>query len=241
MNRNKAIFDVDGTLTDSRQLIDSVFATWFLDFCYSNDVYLVSGSDYSKTLQQLGKEICTSCKRVYSCSGSDIWQNGINIYSKSWQPPQELLDYLNSWLFSSKFSIKTGNHLEIRNGCINFSIVGRNASTTDRQYYIAWDKLNRERESIAHSINSLFTGITASIGGETGLDIYPTGWDKSQILPNVIADLDTNDKLYFFGDKTAPGGNDYSIAAALKYVYTVRNWKDTREILLYLQESGIFK
>ena len=39
------IFDVDGTLTPSRQVIDSDFAVFFSNFCAENDVYLVTGSD----------------------------------------------------------------------------------------------------------------------------------------------------------------------------------------------------
>ena len=55
-------FDVDGTLTPSRQRIAPSFEEWFLSFCQTNNVYLVSGSDYEKTLEQLGEEICNTVK-----------------------------------------------------------------------------------------------------------------------------------------------------------------------------------
>ena len=44
----KYIFDVDGTLTPSRQPIMPEFKDWFLDFCKHNEVYIVTGSDYPK-------------------------------------------------------------------------------------------------------------------------------------------------------------------------------------------------
>ena len=50
---NKFIFDVDGTLTPSRQQIDSDFAVYFSNFCTINDVYLVTGSDKEKTVEQV--------------------------------------------------------------------------------------------------------------------------------------------------------------------------------------------
>ena len=39
------IFDVDGTLTPSRQHIDLGFEKYFMDFCEDNEVYFVTGSD----------------------------------------------------------------------------------------------------------------------------------------------------------------------------------------------------
>ena len=64
----KYIFDVDGTLTPSRGIIDAQFKTWFNSFCLSNDVYLVTGSDKAKTVEQIGEETYNLCKRVYRCS-----------------------------------------------------------------------------------------------------------------------------------------------------------------------------
>jgi hydroxymethylpyrimidine pyrophosphatase-like HAD family hydrolase len=51
------IFDVDGTLTPSRSEIDKEFAEWFLGYCSRNSVYLVTGSDYPKTVEQVGEDI----------------------------------------------------------------------------------------------------------------------------------------------------------------------------------------
>lgn len=235
MKKTKFIFDVDGTLTPSRQTINSSFAEWFLDFCNTNDVYLVTGSDYDKTLEQLGVDICNSCCKVFSCSGNDIWEKGINTSFTAWQPTEELINYLTTCLEESAFTCKTGNHFEIRKGCLNFSIVGRNADKFQRADYINWDMNTDERIKIANELNYVFSTITATVGGETGIDICLKGRDKSQILKH----FSIHDKLYFFGDKTTPGGNDYTLAKKLKNVFTVTNWGQTWEILLYLQESGI--
>ena len=50
----KYIFDVDGTLTPSRQVIDPSFEAFMIKFCCKHDVYLVTGSDRQKTVDQLG-------------------------------------------------------------------------------------------------------------------------------------------------------------------------------------------
>jgi phosphomannomutase len=231
------IFDVDGTLTPSRQSIDPNFKQWFIDFCGVNSTYLVSGSDYIKTVEQLGEDICSLQKRIYSCSGNEVRENGRIISCSTWKPEPALVDFLNKQLNNSSFVIKTGNHIEYRTGSINYSTVGRNANLLERESYKQWDLAVRDRELLVKQLNSEFTNITAVIGGETGIDIYEKGSDKSQILrdfPNASA-------LRFFADKTHPDGNDYTLAKQLPYVYTVKSWEETQEILLYFQDIKIAK
>src|SRR6056297_3214397 len=164
MNTNpKFIFDVDGTLTPSRQKIDPKFKEWFTEFCISNDVYLVTGSDYAKTQEQLGDRLLQWPLFVFNCSGNEVWAKGELQSKREWTPPQELYNLLQGWLESSKFSIRTGKHFEERTGMINFSIVGRNASIDERKVYVDWDIANRERETIAFQINSQFEDITATV------------------------------------------------------------------------------
>lgn len=225
---SKFIFDVDGTLTISRRAIDTEFKKFFKQFITDNKVWLVTGSDYSKTVQQLGQDICESVVTVYNCSGNDVWSKGKRVNSKSFEAPKELYDLMNSWLQVSPFPLRTGNHIEKRMGTINFSIIGRNATFEERKLYVNYDVENRERESIALQINSEFKNITATIGGEIGIDIYNTGCDKSQILEDF--DKPYND-IYFFGDKCDPGGNDYPLAKLLKNVYKVKDWRETWKIL----------
>ena len=65
--KTKYVFDVDGTLTPSRGLIDPEFKAFFNAFCLFNDVYLVTGSDRDKTIEQVGEDTYNLCKRVYQC------------------------------------------------------------------------------------------------------------------------------------------------------------------------------
>jgi len=226
---NKFVFDVDGTLTPSRGKMDYQFKAFFNTFCLVNDVYLVTGSDKEKTIEQIG-ETYNLAKVVYNCSGNDVYSSGVNIRSKEWTAPKELMDLMYGWLQASSFPLRTGNHIEERPGCVNFSIVGRNATLGERKLYIKHDLENKERESIAYQINLEFPEITAKVGGETGIDIYPTGWDKGQIL----YDFNDFDRVIFFGDKMEQDGNDYPLASKLKHpskAIHVTGWKDTWEKL----------
>jgi phosphomannomutase len=227
---NKFIFDVDGTLTPSRQTIIPEFKEFFSQFIKDNKVWLVTGSDYAKTVEQLGKDITDNVVTVYNCSGNDVYFKGKRVNSKPFDAPKELYDLMYGWLNTSAFPLRTGNHIEERPGTINFSIVGRNATLGERKLYIKHDLECRERESIAFQINMEFPNITATVGGETGIDIYRKGGDKSQILEDFDAPYKD---IYFFGDKCEQGGNDYPLANKLnqKQVYNVTGWKNTFDIL----------
>ena len=227
------LFDVDGTLTPSRKKIDKEFSKFFSNFCKNNDVYLVTGSDRDKTVEQLGKTLYNKVKRVYNCSGNSVWVKNKNVYTSQWECPFLLSSYLELELNASNFKIRTGKHIEERPGCINFSILGRGEDNMKyRSEYVAWDKQAEERDKLAQNIRRLFPDLSVTVGGETGLDISQKGHDKSQILQ----DFETHDTITFFGDKTFVGGNDYSIAHSiitnnLGTVHQVYNYKETWEIL----------
>ena len=233
---NKFIFDVDGTLTPSRGKIDKEFEQWFLDFCLHNDVYLVTGSDHPKTVEQVGEAIVNACKRVYNCSGSDVYEKGKNVRTNDWTLPDLARTFLISCEYESDFSLRTGNHIEERPGMVNFSVVGRNASLYERKQYVAFEEQNGERRKIADAFNMMFPDLQATVGGETGIDISPKGADKSQIL----VDFADTDRILFFGDAMFEGGNDYPLAVALTNggSFGVSGWQDTWE---RLQDKNIYK
>lgn len=229
------IFDVDGTLTPSRQRIDAGFEKFFMDFCEDNEVYFVTGSDRPKTIQQLGEEIYNRAVRVYNCSGNSVWEQDELVHAKHWEVPYELIDFLTKRMRMTLFDPKhwAGHHIEFRPGCVNFSIVGRNADWFYRQKYIKYDEMYNERSNIANDINFIFPDLTASVGGETGIDIYPKGWDKSQIVDMHFEDCSD---VIFFGDKMEEGGNDFPLADRLnKYggsTVAVSDYNDTWKYLL---------
>jgi len=222
----KFIFDVDGTLTPSRQQIDLSFCVFMIKFCCKHSVYIVTGSDRQKTIDQLGLDICYRVEKVYNCSGSDVYVRDNNVYKSNWKLPDDVKRFLQDELDYSQFPLKTGNHIEERAGGVNFSILGRNALFEEREIYREWDEIHDERIDIADRIKNQFPDLNIQIGGQTGLDISDS--DKSQIL----RDFNPSDEIHFFGDMMLEGQNDYPLAKALKdmggHPHHVKNWEDTR-------------
>ena len=217
----KFIFDVDGTLTPSRKQMDMGFSAEFLIFCCKFDTYLVTGSDRAKTVEQVGLDIYNRCKRVFNCSGSDIYDGHNSVYRSNWKPSDELISFLNDELDFSDFPRRTGDHIESRPGGINFSILGRGEGSMDgRDEYVKWDINTGERIAIADRIKNQFPNLNVQIGGQTGLDI--SDGDKSQIL----RDFEPQDTLHFYGDKLKEGENDYPLGQAI----TEKNWGIVHEV-----------
>lgn len=226
------LFDVDGTLTPSRGRIDAEFGAWFSKFVENNHVCLVTGSDRAKTIEQVGDYIYFKCKRVYQCSGNDVWEGDNNIRTNDWKLPKLAQYFLEEKLEQSGFGIRTGNHIEHRPGMVNFSIVGRNANTEQRKWYTEYEGLHMERGHIADMFNQHYPYLTASVAGETGIDIYPLNSGKEQVL----TDYDKPAILCFIGDMCEKGGNDYTISQAISKrdnskFYNVKNWRETWDLL----------
>jgi phosphomannomutase len=226
------LFDVDGTLTPSRQSMNGSFRVTFCEFLAKYPVFLATGSDYPKTVEQVGKTITENVRRVFNCSGNDIWERGINTYTSKWVLPEIMHEWLSIKLTTSEFPLRTGLHFEHRPGTVNFSIVGRNANLDQRHQYVVWDLQKHERNDIVEEFNSLFGDtVEARAGGETGIDIFPRGKDKGQIVNH----LKGYDNLVFFGDRTDPAGNDYPLAQAVRdrggIVYQVSGWEETAKII----------
>tara|TARA_Y100000992_G_scaffold138401_1_gene91692 strand:+ start:793 stop:1506 length:714 start_codon:yes stop_codon:yes gene_type:complete len=227
----KFIFDIDGTLTPSRKPMDISFMALFIIFECKHPVYLVTGSDRQKTIDQVSLDVYNRAKRVYNCSGNDVYEKDINIYRNNWILPHDVEKFLLDELDYSQFRIRTGKHIEYRPGCVNFSIVGRGANFEERDVYKEWDRDEHERLLIAQRFNLEFPQLHAAVGGEIGLDIAPKGNDKGQI----IKDFSLDDELHFFGDMMEEGQNDYPLAKAVQnrdgFTYHVKNWEETRTLL----------
>ncbi len=235
------IFDIDGTLTPSRNPIDKKFKEDFINFCKHNKVWLVTGSDKDKSVEQLGEDAWFAADRAYQCCGNQLWIDGKLVSENEWSGPEYLDEMLNLSLIPIWHPHRYGNHIEYRIGLVNFSVVGRNCTQEQRNEYYKWDQIHQERKQFAEEICERYGWLDASIGGEISIDIHEKGADKGQILDDL-----NGWPLYTFGDNLVPGGNDYAIQEATirkklkgNEFYHVKSWKDTRDLLYSIMTEGV--
>ena len=246
--KNLILFDVDGTLTEPRlkinnSMIDTLNKLRNLE---NVDIGIVGGSDLKKQKEQLGEENIKLFKWVFSENGLVAFENNIqfnceNIVKKLGE--KSFTKLINICLFEiskTENPVKRGTFIEYRNGMINISPIGRSCSQLEREIFDKQDKQFNYKENLVNRIKKQWdlylnesdqceTELSFSIGGQISIDIFPKGWDKTYCLQFV---KDKYKKIYFFGDKTYKGGNDYEIFnSKLTEGYTVTKPEDTINFL----------
>jgi phosphomannomutase len=227
------IFDVDDTLTPSRYFMNEEFAAWFEPFATHNKCYWVTGSPKKMTKKQLGS-VYNLAVRAYQCLGVDVWSGGTHVRSSNWSLPDDARQWLQEMCEKEDCSLKVENSKDCihkRPGMVNYSIIGSTDDTNLRNAFSEWESWNGSRRRTADQFNKEFPELQATVGGRTGIDIGPRGYDKSKILE----DFDDITQIMFFGDKTFEGGNDYELAKAVRagggIVHAVEGWEETWKIL----------
>ena len=252
------IFDVDGTLTPSRLPMTKEFQKFFKEWVKKNKFYLVTGSDLFKLQEQMDF-MEMEAEGIFTCCGNQFWKPDPHIvncsaeliYENTFKVPRKLNKLLGTILSNSRYPHRYGNHIEDRGSMLNFSIVGRDCTLEQRQEYFEWDNENSERKIIANAVKEKFPYLDAVIGGQISIDIYPKGYDKSQILEHIekrelemskiLDNLPPHNEYIFIGDRIMPGGNDWPLSVIMNEredcsSYQTEGPEQTKQILEKLSD-----
>ena len=211
------LFDVDGTLTPARLTISDEMKQTLQALRKKVVVGFVGGSDLSKQVEQLGATVLEDFDYCSSENGLTAYKLGNQLASQSFigwlgdERYNKLIKFILRYLADIDIPFRRGTFVEFRNGMINVSPVGRNASKDERNEFEKYDREHKVREKMISALRENFAdyGLTYSIGGQISFDVFPTGWDKTYALQHVV---DEHFKeIHFFGDKYYKGGNDYEI------------------------------
>lgn len=232
------LFDVDGTLTPARLTISDEVKETLAKLRKKVCIGFVGGSDLSKQIEQLGPNVLDEFDYSFSENGLTAYRLGVQQASQSfinWIGEEEynkLAVFVLKYLANLDLPKRRGTFLEFRNGMINISPIGRNASTEERNEFEKYDKEHQIRAKFVEALKKEFSHLklTYSIGGQISFDVFPTGWDKTYCLQHV--EKDGFKEIHFFGDKTFEGGNDYEIYVDDRTIgHSVSSPDDTVRIL----------
>ncbi|KAJ4421399.1 Phosphomannomutase 1 [Gnomoniopsis sp. IMI 355080] len=238
------LFDVDGTLTPARQTVSGDMLNLLARLRNKVAMGFVGGSDLVKQQEQLGtadvdvKSLFDFC---FAENGLTAYKNGEALPSNSFikwigeAQYKELASFCLHYIADLDIPIKRGTFIEFRNGMINVSPIGRNASTQERNEYEIYDKEHKIREKFVEKLRERFghLGLTFSIGGQISFDVFPAGWDKTYCLQHLEDEAKKTGGIayttvHFFGDKTFKGGNDHEIFEDPRTIgHTVTGPEDT--------------
>ncbi|KAG9248413.1 eukaryotic phosphomannomutase [Calycina marina] len=221
------LFDVDNTLTPARRHVTPEILKLLSTLRKNVAIGFVGGSDLAKQQEQIGTAsipVTSLFDFCFSENGLTAYKSGLPLASHSFirwigeDKYKRMANFIMHYIADLDIPIKRGTFIEFRNGMINVSPIGRNASIQERDEYQKYDLEHKIRETFVNALKKEFGdyGLTYSIGGQISFDVFPEGWDKRYCLQHLEAEALKEGGIeykyiHFFGDKTSPGGNDYEI------------------------------
>ena len=232
------LFDVDGTLTASRQRAMPEVVAFLAALRARPGVTtgMVGGSDLAKQREQLGERVLDMFDYVFPENGTTAFLRGERIGGTSIRDflgearLRALIQFVLAHLATLDIPVMRGTFLEYRQGMLNISPIGRNCSQAERDEFERYDEAHGVRRAMIAAITARFPdlGLKYSIGGQISFDAFPVGWDKTLCL-TYLPEADF-DEVHFFGDKTFEGGNDFEIFSHPRVVgHTVTSPADTMQ------------
>ncbi|KAB5558001.1 eukaryotic phosphomannomutase [Coniochaeta sp. 2T2.1] len=249
------LFDVDDTLTPPRNPATPEMLAALEKLRQKVAIGYVGGSNMVKQEEQLGKPagkpVTDMFDFCFSENGLVAYKEGVPLAATSFiewigeDKYKELVKFILHYIADLDIPFQRGTFVEFRNGMINVSPVGRNATNAERDAYEKFDLEHKIRETFVEKLREKFGhfGLTYSIGGKISFDVFPTGWDKTYCLQHLENEAKKPGgieytTIHFFGDKTFKGGNDYEIYEDSRTIgHAVKNPEHTLQILK--EEFGI--
>ena len=231
------LFDVDGTLTASRQVIKPEMRVFMAELRKKVKIGVVGGSDLEKIQEQMAGDVLGLYDYVFSENGLVAYKDGkhlatTNIKSFGEEKLQKFTNFCLRYMADLELPKKRGTFIEFRSGLINVCPIGRNCTQEERMEFFEYDQAHKIRENFVAALEKEFPnfGLKYSIGGQISFDVFPVGWDKTYCLQHVLPDGFKT--IHFFGDKAYPGGNDYEIYEDSRTIgHKVTSPDDTRQQL----------
>lgn len=236
--RKVYLFDVDGTLCRSGERITDDMLDVLRRLKQTGcELGIVGGGTYEKLRNQIGD--VRLFKYVFAECGSVVYVDNRLVHTNDIRQ-HRLYDHINRLVKMSLRFISeqdypvTGHFIDLRNGLVYVSLVGMQASLDERRTFIELDRVHQYRKRLYEKLVGeavRVPGLTVSYGGEVGLSIYPSEWDKVQVLRYFEAP----DEVHYFGDKYQPGGNDHEIVNSPRVTgHRVDSPVDTAAVLSHL-------
>jgi len=243
------LFDVDNTLTPARQGVSPEMIQILRALRKKFVTGVVGGSDFVKISEQLtvpGSKAIDEFDYMFAENGLTAYKLGKILPSQSFikfigeEKYKKLANFILHYIADMDIPIKRGTFIEFRNGMINVSPIGRNATIQERHDFQEYDKQHGLRAAFVEVLREKFAdyGLTYSIGGEISFDVFPNGWDKTFCLRHV--EDENFEEIHFVGDKTYKGGNDHEIYSDSRTIgHSVTSPVDTVKLIneLFLARS----
>ncbi len=233
------VFDLDGTLAESKSALDSKMAGLLHDLLGVVKVAVISGGDWPQFEKQLLSNLPDD-KRLANLSLLPTCGTKFFKYTGAWKKiysedftvgeKKKIISSLKQAVKTAGFKVKKvwGEVIEDRGSQITFSALGQKAPLEEKK---KWDSDYAKRKKIKAILDPLIPGFSVRLGGATSVDVTKPGIDKAYGIRKLRDLLGISLKeMIFIGDALFVGGNDYPAEAAGVDSIPVRGPSETKPV-----------
>jgi HAD superfamily hydrolase (TIGR01484 family) len=238
--RSLVIFDLDGTLAESKTSLDAEMAALLARLLEVVKVAVISGGAWPQFETQVlsclhSNESIANLSLLPTCGTKFYryahgWQQ---LYSEDFSAEEKrtIIRALNAALDQSGFRAEKhwGALIEDRGSQITFSALGQQAPLQEKRN---WDPDFRKRKLVKAILEPLIGTFSIQMGGATSIDITRPGIDKAYGVRKLreVLGIPIQDMM-FIGDAIFPGGNDYPAKQAGVLSIAVRDPHETKRVI----------
>ena len=234
------VFDLDGTLAESKSSLSPEVAGLLHDLLGVMKVAVISGGSWAQFEAQLLARLPSddhfeNLFLLPTCGTKFYHYVGhwTKVYSEDLtkKQRQDIISALKRALEESGIKVKKvwGEAIEDRGSQITLSVLGQDAPLSAKQ---KWDPNFTKRRKITAILKPLLPKFAVNLGGTTSIDVTKPGIDKAYGIGKLRDQLGISFKeMLFAGDAIFVGGNDYPVQTAGVDSILVRDPKETARVI----------
>ncbi len=235
------VFDLDGTLAESKAAVDAEMAKLFSALLDVAKVAIISGGDWPQFEKQVIGHLPKGTKlarlSILPTCGTKFYQYKASgwkkIYSEDFTPgeKEKIISSLTEAVEKSGFKAEKnwGEQVEDRDSQITFSALGQKAPLEPKK---AWDPNFKKRKKIKVVLDKLIPEFAVHLGGATSIDVTKPGIDKAYGMYKLRDMLNIPiAQMLFMGDALFDGGNDQPARTTGADCIQVRDPQETKSVI----------
>jgi HAD superfamily hydrolase (TIGR01484 family) len=236
------IFDMDGTLAESKQRMTASMAELLAELLARTKIAIMSGGGFSQFEQQFLASFAPGTPfdnhSLFPTSGAAFYrlEHGAwkQVYAEAFteSEAQEIHAAIAASIAESGIDMPErtyGAVIDDRGSEITFSALGQRAPLHAKS---AWDPTGEKKNTLRAAVAELIPDLEVRSGGSTSVDITHRGIDKAYGMRQLAEQTGIPlDDMLFVGDRLDPDGNDYPVLALGVRCHAVTGWEDTAAFL----------
>ena len=234
------VFDLDGTLAESKSSLDAEMSRLLSDLLAIVKVAVISGGAWpqfeKQVLSHLPHDESLVNLSILPTCGTQFFR-----YARGWEKiysedftaneKEKIVSSLRKAVGEAGYKAEKtwGEAIEDRGSQITFSALGQQAPLEEKK---KWDPDFAKRKKIKVSLDALIPEFSVRLGGATSIDVTKPGIDKAYGIRKLRDVLGISLKeMIFIGDALFPGGNDYPAQQAGVVSVPVQGPHETKRVI----------